>query len=96
MTSFSRTDVQVYERFREWVNKRPPEAQQGEPLDAYRRVLAAEGVSASDIERQIRLITEQGQELEIDRWNRILTAPTATFNTKPNGFLLEMTWLISR
>ena len=86
MASFSRTDVQVYERFRAWVNKQPPEEQQGEPLDAYRRVLAAEGLSASETERQIRRIIEQGQELEIDRWNRILTAPQPPSTPSQTGF----------
>jgi SAM-dependent methyltransferase len=35
--------------------------------------------------------TAQGQQPEIDRWNRILTAPVPTFNTRPNAFLVEMT-----
>jgi SAM-dependent methyltransferase len=83
--------VEVYEKFRAWLTMQPPDVQQGEPLDAYRKVLAAEGLNASDVEGRIRLITQQGEQLEIERWNRILTAPSASFNTKPNEFLVEMT-----
>lgn len=35
--------------------------------------------------------SEQGQRLEIERWNRILTATPPSFNTQPNAFLIEMT-----
>ena len=84
-------DVQVYEKFRSWVTMQPVEVQQGEPLDRYRTVLAAEGLNASEIARQIGIINEQGERLEIERWNRILTAPTPAFNTRPNAFLVEMT-----
>jgi SAM-dependent methyltransferase len=85
------TEAQIYDKFRGWVTKQPPQAQQSGLLDQYRGILAAEGLNASEIERQIRTITEQGQRLEIERWNRILTAPAPTFNTNPNAFLVEMT-----
>ncbi len=32
----------------------------------------------------------QGRQLEIERWNRILTAEQPRFNTNPNAFLVEM------
>jgi SAM-dependent methyltransferase len=48
-------------------------------------------LSAAEVKRHLRVIKEQGQQLEIERWNRILTAPTPTFNTQPNAFLVEMT-----
>jgi SAM-dependent methyltransferase len=83
-------EVQIYEKFSAWATKQPP-AQGGNVLDQYQKVLAGEGVSAAEIERQIRIITEQGQRLEVERWNRILTAPKPAFNTKPNAFLVEMT-----
>lgn len=85
------TEVQIYDKFRAWVTKQPPQGQQAGLLDQYRGILAAEGLNASEIERQIRIITEQGQRLETERWNRILTAPAPTFNTNPNTFLVEMT-----
>ena len=90
-TVSSPSDVQIYEKFRAWVTKLPPDEQQKDPFDQYRKVLAAEGASAAEIDRQIRVIDEQGQRLEIDRWNRILTSSKAPFNTKPNAFLVEAT-----
>lgn len=84
------TDTQVYEKFRAWINGLPPDQQEGDPEVPYRKVLAAEGLAPTEIDRQIRVINEQGQRLEIDRWNRILTSPTAAFNRKPNAFLAEM------
>jgi SAM-dependent methyltransferase len=84
------SDAQIYETFRAWVNGLSPDAQAGDPLGAYQKVLAGQGLPAPEIDRQIRLIGEQGQRLEIERWNKILTSPTAAFNRKPNAFLVEM------
>ena len=53
-------------------------------------MLTAAGVPAAEVERQLRVIDQQGQRLEIDRWNRILTSPNPGFNVKPNAFLVEM------
>jgi SAM-dependent methyltransferase len=83
-------EVQIYEKFRAWTTKQP-QAQGIDFLDQYRKVLAGEGLSAAEIERQLRIIAEQGQRLEVERWNRILTAPKPAFNTKPNAFLVEIT-----
>lgn len=85
------TDVQIYERFRAWINALPPQGQPENPFDQYRKVLAADGLNAAEIERHIRIVNEQGQRLEVDRWNRILTTPTAAFNRKPNAFLVDVT-----
>jgi SAM-dependent methyltransferase len=85
------SEVQIYEKFRTWQTQQPSGGRAPDLLDRYRAVLAAEGLSADEIERHLRVIAEQGQRLEIDRWNRILTAPTPTFNTQPNAFLVEMT-----
>ncbi|MBI3693763.1 MAG: methyltransferase domain-containing protein [Acidobacteria bacterium] len=84
-------EVQIFEKFRAWVTKQPPAVRGPEALTRYRAVLAGEGLPPAEIERSIRIIENQAQTLEIDRWNRILTAPAPTFNTKPNGFLVEMT-----
>ena len=83
-------DTDVYEKFRAWIGSQPREAQEGDPLEAYRKVLTAAGVPAAEVERQLRVIDQQGQRLEIDRWNRILTSPKPAFNVKPNAFLVEM------
>jgi SAM-dependent methyltransferase len=85
------SEVQIYEKFRTWTTQQPSGGRAPDLLDRYRAVLAAEGLSAAEIERHLRVISEQGQRLEIDRWNRILTAPTPTFNTQPNAFLVQMT-----
>jgi SAM-dependent methyltransferase len=83
-------DTDVYEKFRAWLGSQPREAQERDPLEAYRKVLTAAGVPAAEVERQLRVIDQQGQRLEIDRWNRILTSPKPGFNVKPNAFLVEM------
>ncbi|HTM23636.1 MAG TPA: class I SAM-dependent methyltransferase [Vicinamibacterales bacterium] len=83
-------DAQIYEKFRAWMTAQPADAQ-GDPLDRYRGALAASGLGRAEIERQLRIIREQGQQLEIERWNRILTSSAPAFNTKPNAFLVDMT-----
>ena len=92
------TDRDVYERFREWVSSQPPtpvqqtsaSAKQPDRLTRYREVLRAQGVTTEEIERQIKIINEQGRALEIERWNIILTAPNPMFNTAPNAFLMQI------
>jgi 2-polyprenyl-3-methyl-5-hydroxy-6-metoxy-1,4-benzoquinol methylase len=89
-TAPAQTDVQIYEKFRAWFTRQPPEARGPEALDRYRAALTAEGLSVAEVDRSIRVIEQQGQRLEIERWNRILTAESPRFNTKPNAFLVEM------
>lgn len=84
------SDVEIYEAFRAWVNRLPP-AERAGALDRYRKVLADQGVGAAEVERRMRVIGEQGQRLEVERWNRILTAEKPMFNTNPNAFLVQMT-----
>jgi len=84
------TDAEIYANFRAWVTKLPPDAQQTDVMGRYRTILAGEGLDAAEVDRRIRVITEQGQRLEIEMWNRVLTAPKPFFNTKPNAFLTEM------
>ena len=94
----SADDQRVFEKFRAWVTRQPPPpaqagGQAAEPVDLmakYRSVLASEGIAAAEIERQIRMISEQGQRLEIERWNRVLTAEQPAFNTRPNDFLVRI------
>ena len=87
--------MQIYEKFRTWTTQQRSGGRDPGLLDRYRAVLAAEGLSATQIEHHLRVITEQGQRLEIERWNRTLTAPTPTFNAQPNAFLVEMTQSLS-
>jgi SAM-dependent methyltransferase len=82
----------VYEKFRAWAGLQPRMVQQApDLLDRYREKLLAEGEPPAAVDAQMRVIREHGRQLEIERWNRILTAPEPAFNTKPNAFLVEMT-----
>ena len=82
-------DVQVYERFRYWAGFQPAEVQQ-QALRHYDAYLTALGVPAGERARQLETIEVEGRRLEVDRWNRILTAEKPAFNTQPNAFLVEM------
>ena len=84
-------DQQIYETFRAWVTQLPPRTQ-GQPdvLTQYREVLRDKGLTPQEIDRQMTIIDTQGQRLEIERWNQILTNPNPTFNTEPNAFLVQI------
>jgi len=82
-------DVQIYERFRYWAGFQPPEVQK-EALRHYDAYLSALGTSADERTRRLRTIEAEGRRLEVDRWNRILTAEKPAFNIQPNAFLVEM------
>lgn len=83
-------DVKIYEAFRAWATRQPSQDLKI-LLQGYRDVLAKDGLEPADIDRRITIIVEQGQRLEVERWNRILTAEKPNFNTKPNAFLVQMT-----
>lgn len=85
------TEVQIYEKYRAWVTKQPPGGSPADLSERYRKLLSTEGLSSSEIDRHLRVVTEQGQQLEIERWNRILTAEKPMFNVRPNQFLVERT-----
>jgi SAM-dependent methyltransferase len=80
----------AYERYRFWRTQLPPEKRTGDMVAAYRAYLKERGFKPADIDQQIKLIESQGDRAEVDRWNRVLTSETPTFNTKPNDFLVEM------
>jgi len=84
-------EEQTYARFREWAGRQPPDTPGGPDIvQRYRAKLAADGLAAAAIDREIAVIVEQGQRIEIERWNRILTSPNARFNHEPNAFLAGM------
>jgi SAM-dependent methyltransferase len=83
-------DTQVYEAFRSWVNQQPG-TDRSMALDRYKGVLTEQGVAAAEIDRRLQLLRSQGDRLEVDRWNRILTSASPKFNTQPNAFLVQMT-----
>ena len=84
------SEQQIYEAFRFWITKQPPGDTTNE-MDRYRKVLAAEGVAPAEIERRLQVIETEGRSLEIEMWNRILTAEKPIFTTEPNAFLVRMT-----
>lgn len=91
-------DEQVYELWRFWLVDQPAGVQRlfdkdetkSKGLELYRNKLRAEGDSAEDVERKIRIIDKDGEHWEIERWNRVLTSNSPRINWKPNGFLVEM------
>src|SRR4249919_967050 len=83
------SDQQIYEKFRSWLDKQPGPVTDIEAQ--YGKVLTAEGLTAAEVDRRLRVIGEQLQKSEKERWNRILTSPVPRFNTKPNAFLVDVT-----
>jgi SAM-dependent methyltransferase len=67
----------------------PAEVQAEWPVH-YDRYLQQRGVAQGERERIRQVIEREGQRLEIERWNRILTAEKPAFNTDPNAFLVEV------
>src|SRR5438309_990447 len=87
-------EVRIYEAFRAWINRQPVEVQRADDdvvFQRYTATLQAEGKSPMEAASTIELLRKIGDRAEIERWNRILTAPKPAFNTAPNGFLVEMT-----
>jgi len=84
-------DQQIYETFRAWISQQPRAVQEAsDVLEQYRAKLVKEGASPSSADQQIRVINEQGNRLEVERWNQILTSQKPAFNTEPNAFLVRM------
>ncbi|MBL8179971.1 MAG: class I SAM-dependent methyltransferase [Bryobacterales bacterium] len=82
---------EVYEQYRRWITTQPVAVQkEAEPLARYREHLRGKGLDEQTVEAQIELIRKQGSRMEVERWNRILTAPKPAFNVEPNAFLVEM------
>ncbi len=82
-------DVQVYERYRYWSGFQPPAVQENDTV-FYDRYLEQLGVAAAERGRLLKIIESEGRRLEVDRWNRILTAEKPQFNTNPNAFLVDV------
>ena len=72
----------------------PANVQQAGPDDVLRRYaeeLRRQGKTDTEIPATIATLRSVGDRAEIERWNRILTAPNPTFNTEPNAFLVAIT-----
>lgn len=91
------SDADVYAHYRAWVSSEAVSAMrtevtaQADLLTAYRKALAHEGVPGAEIERRIGVIQENARRLEVDLWNRVLTAANPAFNVQPNAFLVSAT-----
>ena len=86
-------EVRVYEAFRSWITQQPVAIQQADDsvvFDRYTAELRRQGQSEKDAASAITLLKAIGDRAEIERWNRILTAPKPAFNTAPNAFLVTM------
>jgi SAM-dependent methyltransferase len=87
-------EVEIYEAFRAWITTQPREVQEAADDVVYQRYasqLRAQGKSDSDIKATVAALAAIGDRAEIERWNRILTAPKPLFNTSPNAFLVAVT-----
>lgn len=84
-------EQRAYERYRAWFVAQSQDVQRAsDVMDRYRAYLKAQGFTSSDIESQIKLVGDRGDELEAQLWNRVLTAEKPRFNTNPNAFLVDM------
>ena len=86
-------EVQTYEAFRAWLGQQPADVQQADDDVVYTRYsaeLQRQGRSTTESAATIASLRAIGDRAEIERWNRILTAPTPSFNTEPNAFLVAM------
>lgn len=84
-------EQQIYETFRAWISQQPRAVQEAPDIfEQYRAKLVKEGASPASADQQLRIINEQGNRLEVERWNQILTSPKPAFNTQPNAFLVRM------
>ena len=59
--------------------------------ERYAAELRAKGKSEREAATTIASLKAIGDRAEIERWNRILTAPNPAFNTSPNAFLVAVT-----
>ncbi|HEX2445691.1 MAG TPA: class I SAM-dependent methyltransferase [Vicinamibacterales bacterium] len=87
-------ELKTYEAFRAWITSQPPTMQEADDEVAFRGYadhLRKQGRSESDISATLASLKSIGDRAEIERWNKILTAPKPRFNTAPNAFLVTVT-----
>jgi SAM-dependent methyltransferase len=87
-------EVRTYEAFRAWITQQPVEVQRADDeivFGKYGGELRKQGKPDQEITATIASLKAMGDRAEVERWNKILTAPTPRFNTAPNGFLVTMT-----
>jgi SAM-dependent methyltransferase len=90
----SAAEVATYEAFRAWITKQPVAVQNADDavvFERYAAELRTQKKSEADIAATLTALKSIGDRAEIERWNRILTAPEPRFNTAPNAFLVSVT-----
>jgi SAM-dependent methyltransferase len=93
-TTATAEEVRIYEAFRAWITQQPVNVQQADDALVYERYTAElrkQGKSEKEAASAIASLKAIGDRAEIERWNRILTAPKPAFNTAPNAFLVTVT-----
>src|SRR5215467_13572175 len=83
-------DQQALERFFAWLDTVKTEQLGNDAVVPYRQYLKSRGLSDAEVARELDLVEQAHARMEVDYWNRVLTAPTPRFNTKPNAFLTEI------
>jgi SAM-dependent methyltransferase len=84
----------TYESFRSWVTSQPADMQKARRellFERYAAELRRQGTSDREIASTIESLKTLEDRLEVERWNRILTASKPAFNIAANAFLVEMT-----
>jgi len=87
-------EVATYEAFRAWITAQPVAVQNADDEVVYQRYttdLKEQGKNEGEIAATIASLKSIGDRAEVERWNRILTAPSPRFNTAPNAFLVAVT-----
>jgi SAM-dependent methyltransferase len=87
-------EVRIYEAWRAWITQQPVDVQRADDAVVYKRYteeLQRQGKTAQEAAALIASLQAIGDRAEVERWNRILTAPNPMFNTAPNAFLVAMT-----
>jgi len=90
----SATEVATYEAFRAWITRQPVALQNASDdvvFGRYSEELRQQGKSPQEIATTVASLKAMGDRAEVERWNRILTAPQPAFNTAPNAFLVSIT-----
>ena len=88
------TEVATYEAFRAWITRQAVALQNANDdvvFGRYSEELRQQGKSPQEIATTVASLKAMGDRAEVERWNRILTAPQPAFNTAPNAFLVSMT-----
>jgi len=87
-------EIRTYEAFRAWITQQPAEVHREADEVIYGRYAAElrkQRKSEQEAASIIALLRAIGDRAEVERWNRILTAPNPRFNTAPNAFLVSVT-----